>query len=1030
MIYTAGDAEALTRFVEHNHRLVIISGLLLVLSMVADETVTMALKTKEQSPSRNKVGFVEKEDFMKKGDFMKTVDRRIFNAAMLLVIYLVGTQAVASAHTVAVPENPVWPRPTLVPIPVSIAGVEKPVVLLDNAWKMQQNPQGEFWDNSVDLSSWSDAAVGGRSGRRGGRSGGAFLIAYKKKITIPAEFKGKRTILRFESVAHGARVWVNGQFIRDHWGYLPWSCDISEHVTAGEEVWLTVEVDTSREGLAAFVRAGGIQGDIRLIAVPQDYITRFHTSTVFDRQYRNATLQVWLTIFFRKASSARVRLILKDMEGNTIVVNPDTIGMTRYTPDILADVMVSNPKKWDAEHPNLYTLQAQLLVGDEIVQTLSRTIGFREVKVVGNQFFVNGKEVKFRGIWGGGDVASLQEINANHTRQKWVSEQFLNECDRMGMYVLDENPVDFAKYGPESDPECTHQWLNLIADQLERDRSHPCVIMWGLGNESFHGENILKAFKYVSFEDKQRPTMYSWANRVPPDEELPYTVYSSHYPNLNDPNMGLGDYTVAKWHSSSLVKQRNPVPVMPVLHDEYCHTVLNQELVARDPGVRNFWGESIYRYWEKMFVTPGALGGDIFGLQRGGRSAPEPYLVRKAYSPVRIENKPLPNPGSGRALDIPIKNWFDHTNLNELKVEWAVGDETGTQSGPDVAPHDAGTLQIPARNWRDGDELSLKFYVAGGRMVDGFLLVINPPEFTLPRAQGPAPRLEEDPNKIVVTGQDFRVVFDKYRGLISEGSYKGKTVIIDGPFVNLLGSGLAVGEWWCDSISAHTEGNEVVVDIISNYAVIEVSFQVRIDGTGLITTKYTLDYVPGEPPQPTWSPWNATSVGGYDEVGVAFVLTGDIDRLSWKHKGLWSVYPEDHIGRNAGIAQRDPGEQPAAQGQRGFQQAGGIFGGARGAAEPTASDDFRSTKENIYYASAIVVDSESRLTALSDGRDAVRMEIFRGYRALTGGVRMNINNQWNYPDLGLGSYAKPPIMIGSGYSNEILVRLADGDEVE
>ena len=903
-----------------------------------------------------------------------------------------------------------WPRPVLVPVPGTGAGAAQPLLSLNGAWKIKQNPQGEFWSQTADLSGWTDGAAPQRG--RGGFGGGGGITALRKNIAIPAEFAGKRVILRFDGVADAAKVWVNGIFVRDHWGsFMAWSCDITDRVSPGKEASVTLSIDERPEGLAAFVRGGGVQRDIKIFAVPQDYLERVQVDTEFDRQYRDATLKLGLRMAFHHGDRALVKLTLKDAKGSAVPLTPDQVEVSRDRAETTAAVRVSNPLKWDAEHPNLYTLETDVVADGRTFQAVSQQIGFRQIEVAGNRFLINGHEVKFRGIWGGNDVATLKDNNFNHTRQKWVTEDFLNDSDRLGMYVLDENPVDFAKYGPESDPNYAYQWMNFIADLIERDHNHPSVVMWGLGNESLNGPNILKTFQYAKAIDPTRPSMYSWANRIPVNEEIPYSIYSSHYPNYRDPNFNPGNFTVAIWHSPSLLLERKPVPVMPVLHDEYAHVAINAAVLARDPNVRNFWGESIYRFWEKIFVTPGALGGDIFGLDRG--PGPETYLARKAYSPVRIARDPLPNPGAGHPLAVPVKNWFDHTNLSELRIDWSAGGEKGSAAGPAVEPHAAGTLSIPARAWKDGDRLSLKFYSPDGRMVDEFLLDIGAPRPVQFQAEGPAPTLREDGKDIVIAGPDFRIVFNKYKGLITEGSYRGTNVIVDGPFLSLLGAGLATGEWWCDHIAAHRDGNEAVVEIAGNYAAIDVRFEVRIDGRGLITTQYTIPRLPANPPPVKTTPWDGTDVGGYREVGVAYVLAGNIDRLTWRRKGLWSVYPEDHIGRNSGIAWRQP-------------QAGAQPSWSRSETRPGAgTNDFRATKEYIYQASALLPGSQIGVTALSDGRDAVRMEMDPGYKALPPGICMYIHNLWNYPELGLGNYMKDPILIQKGYSNLVRMRLEE-----
>jgi len=886
------------------------------------------------------------------------------------------------------------------PGPVSIAGVSQPVMPL-NSWRNTSDPQGEFWSNTADLQGWNDTQTGGRGGgTRGGGEAGGFTSAYKTKITFPADWAGKRAVLRFESVPGDAKVWANGQAITEHWGPdMPFTCDISDQIKPGEDAWVTLGVKERRDGLATYIRAGGLQ-PISLIAVPPNYLTRVHVETKFDSHYTDATLHVWLTMSIHDGSGGRVKLDLKDAQGNEVALNPETVSLVRGASDLIFEIRVAKPLPWDAEHPNLYTLQASVIDdGGHALQTLSRTIGFREVEVRGNQVFVNGKEVKLRGIWDGNNLAAMKTMNINHTRQKWASERFLDEADRTGIYVLDESQLDFAKFGVESEPEFAYQWLSLTAGRLERDWDHPSVIMWGLANESFTGTNVLKAFKYARAEDKQRPVTMSFANRVPVNEELPYSVYSSHYPDLNDPKLDLGGYTVAKWHSTSLPELRSPRPVMPVLHDEYGHIVLNQALLDRDPNVHNFWGESIRLYWEKMFTTQGALGGDLFEFGRlygfrGGSfvgAQPEAWLVHKAYSPIRIADQPAPNPGAGKPLSIRITNWFDHSNLKEVTVRWSVGGETGDITGPDVAPHAAGVLQIPARAWQDNEKLGLKFTASNGFVIDEFLLPVNPPAPALPKPQGPAPRMETVGENVVVSGEHFKVVVNRYRGLISDASYDGKTVIVDGPFITLLGSGLSYAEWWCDKFTAHMEGNEAVLDMVGNYAIFRASFQLRIDGQGLITTKYSIDYIPGQPPPVTYSPWDATSVGGYSEVGVSYMLPGSANALSWRRKGLWSVYPDGHIGRTEGTAQ-------------------------------LGSDDGRATKENIYEATVEV--NGAAVTALSDGRDAVRVYADRNPgRSMVAGMRMSVQNEWNYPDIGLGNYAKPPIKVSNGYKNTVYLRL-------
>jgi len=866
----------------------------------------------------------------------------------------------------------------------------------------------------------------GRGGGFGDFGGGGSYSAYRTTLAIPADYAGHRVVLRFEGVSNAAKIWVNGKFVRDHWGsFMPFTCDITDFVEPGEPAELVVGVGDNRTGLAQYVRAGGLQREVKLFAEPLDYVTRFHVSTDFDTDYRDATLKVWLRLDFHGGDNARVKLALKNAQGQAVELTPSVVELTRVTPETITSVPVIRPRKWDAEHPNLYTLEASVAGADgTVLQTLSRKFGFVKLEQSGRQILVNGHPVKLRGLWGGNSVPDMVANNINHTRQKWVTDDLLVDCDRLGVYVTDENPVDFSRNPVASDPQFLPQYLSFMADLVERDRDHPSVIMWGLDNESEYGANVEPTYKYAHAEDPQRTAMFSWGSHIPIDRALPYDVYSFHYPPFDG---DLASYGNSAFNSHSLVRDRQPQPEIPVIADEYAHLpIYNPDELRRDPNVHNFWGESIKYYWEKMFVTDGCLGGDIFGLP-GARGAlpPEYWLIKKAYSPVRVDNQVLTNPGAGKPLEIPVKNWFDHTDLSELKVHWSIGTESGDLSGPVIAPHTAGQLEIPARNWQDGEVVGLKFVRADGLVVEESALPVSPKIPALPVAQGPAPQITQNVNAITVAGGDFAIVFSQQTGLITRGTFQGMDIIQDGPRLHIVAtdqgkSTVDLPPWTLKQIATATEGREAVVHIAGNYGPALVNFELRIDGNGLITTKYTLGAFPFTPPEAHAHPWNNSHYGGFSEVGILFVLTNGVDRLAWNRKSLWSVYPADHIGRSIGVAQRAGTSGSWGQGSGGGR--GGFGGTPGGGTTGGVANDFRAMKEYIYNATALLGGTDLGLQALSDAHDAVHMEVAAGQPG--GGVSMIINNEWNYPQLGNSNFMKPPITVGEGYANIVHVRFA------
>lgn len=919
------------------------------------------------------------------------------------------------------PSSELYPRPVIIPKTTVTEGVQRTLIPLNGTWKLNPEPPEVFWSNSVDHSSWSDVLVPSHISTQGFSSREVQQYAYKKRFQVPPDFAGKRVFVKFHGVTGMAKAWINGTYLKDHFGgFTTWDCDITEHVTPGMEAVLTVGVDDTRRGLSGY-NNGGILRDVELIAVPHDYINRLNLETDLDENYEDAVLKIWVSMAFNKESAGQINFTLLDQSGKPIPFGSNVITLTKENPEKLIELAVSNPLKWDAEHPNLYKLEAKVVQNGQTTQTVTKNVGFRKVERVGKKLLVNGKEVKLRGInrkdihpltgrsvpleFRELDARLFRECNMNYIRTSHypTHEEFLDACDQYGIYVESENSVSFANGEVPNDPELAVHYLSQLAEMVERDRSHPSVIIWSIGNESAWGDNVVKEAEYVKYEDPTRPVKFSWSHLIPPLDQPKYIdIYSFHYPYW-ERDMDAGGPLPGKSQETSRQSgtRENDPTEFPVLHDEYAHTpVYIRAELQRDPDIHNFWGESIKRMWENIFTTEGALGGAIWcavdnssivpddrmmvssndwGLVDGWRrKKPEYWLTQKAYSPVRIENKSYENPGVDKPLIVPVKNWFDHTNLNEINIIWSVDTDSGQMPGPDVEPHAEGSFQIPARDWKDGDVVRMKAYGAGDMLVDEWNLRINPGEKPeLPKPHGSAPQIITNSSNIRVKGSLFELTFSRKTGLITSGFYKGKKIINSGPYLNLVGQD--PGEWGLTSIEATTEGPEAVIEITGKYEVAEVRFEVRIDGEGLITTQYSLlSDLPPLTRRVIPEGYNR-DVGGYWELGVYFIMTSEVDRVSWKREGLWSAYPEDHIGRTEGVAYREGrgddqqyGEIPSwpwSEDEKDFT----LFG--RDDPAERGTRDFRGTKENIYHASAMLRGSEKGIQALSNGKDHLRLEV-------------------------------------------------------
>ncbi|MBO0866832.1 MAG: hypothetical protein J2P16_17360, partial [Mycobacterium sp.] len=492
--------------------------------------------------------------------------------------------------------------------------------------------------------------------------------------------------------------------------------------------------------------------------------------------------------------------------------------------------------------------------------------------------------------------------------------------------------------------------------------------MWSLGNESGWGSNFGMEYDYAKAEDPTRPVIFS-CGCGDSDPAIKTDIVSVHYPSFNGPFGGESK---------------------PVLDDEYAPlpaVTIDQGEQRRDPNVENWWGETLQRLWPKVFTAPGALGGAIWAgiddsflapngpagygewglLDVWRRPRPEYWLTQKAYSPVRITDGPLAWPVASKTVQIPVGNWFDFTNLDETRIAWSAGGQSGTITGPNVAPHANGTISIPISSLNPNDVLDLKI-TRGGELIDEYRLPFQPgdsPTTIDPTVSdsAPAPKLSEDASHVTVTGSDFQVRFSKATGLIDDAALNGSTLIASGPYLNLVGAngGSPLQPWTLDGISAQPHAGTIVVTIRGHYGTVDVTFTVTIDGNAQLSTTYTI----GHPP-----------AGSYAEVGVTYLVPDTVNQVDWSRKALWSAYPADHIGRPTGTATKTGdnnqyGVAPTAPWSQDDKQYA-LFGkndpGGRG------SIDFRAAKQNIYYASAIAAGSTARLRAESNGTDSVRLE--------------------------------------------------------
>ena len=482
------------------------------------------------------------------------------HALKVAEIYLYGSKTILP-EVPEVQESEIWSRSVIAPMPNNVEGTETPVVSLNGEWNFVLYPDQGYWQEGENREKWTTVTLPGDAETQGyirytisdNDSQTQYESAFEKTITIPAEFAEKRVILRLNGVVNYGRLWVDGELVRTHRsGKTTWDTDITDYVTPGQEARITIGV-TCENPKVDFQRIRGITGDISLMALPQNYLSRFHVETDFDDNYQNAELTIQAGMLFHNRTSGTVQFSLTDSNGSEVILQNNTLEFESTTEDPVEKTLtnhIDTPQKWDAEHPNLYTLTATVFQDGIETERIEKKIGFREIQVEGSTVYVNGDPIKLRGVnysdhrpdlgvatdkeYQKKILENLKKANVNYIRTAHCpqSDYFYSLCDELGFYVESEASIFFIGMNStqasslSSDPDYKDAYLNAVSEMVEEHKSHPSILYWSLGNESVWGSNNDLCYDYVKEADPTRPTKFSWGYNAPAGK---YEIYSSHY---------------------------------------------------------------------------------------------------------------------------------------------------------------------------------------------------------------------------------------------------------------------------------------------------------------------------------------------------------------------------------------------------------------------------------------------------------------------------------------------------------------------
>ncbi|MGC1204993.1 MAG: glycoside hydrolase family 2 TIM barrel-domain containing protein [Flavobacteriaceae bacterium] len=541
--------------------------------------------------------------------------------------------------------------------------------------------------------------------------------SYKRDFEISKDWDGKDIYLHFAGVSGAMYVWLNGEFV----GYNEGSktaaeFNITKLVKLGKN---TIAVQVLRWSDASYMedqdfwRLSGIERDVYVYASNKVTLRDFRVISDLENNYKDGVLNLNLEIDNNTDASIEKAVEVKLMDGDVEVYSENkSINLNSGTNTIDFNKTIPNVKSWNAEQPNLYTLL--ISVNGE---SIAVKVGFRNVKIENSQFLVNGQPILIKGVnlhdhdetkghvideaLTIKDMQLMKQNNINAIRCSHYPKNpfFYRLADKYGFYVVDEANIETHGMGvtqditkkpekaenhPAYQPEWKEAHLDRTIRMFERDKNHPSIVIWSLGNEAGNGQNFYETYKWLKENDTTRLTQYEGAVGYE-NSDIEAPMY---------------------WRIPQMLKYVKEGGLKPLIQCEYAHAMGNSLGNLQDywnviEANRTMQGGFIWDWVDQGILTQNeagenywAYGGDLGGahLQNDNnfclngivnpdRTAhPALFEAKKVYQNMKISHISTSTLGT-----IEIKNMYDFTNLNTLDFSWQLL-ENGVQVAFGILP--------------------------------------------------------------------------------------------------------------------------------------------------------------------------------------------------------------------------------------------------------------------------------------------------------------------------------------------------------
>ena len=551
--------------------------------------------------------------------------------------------------------------------------------------------------------------------------------SYRRDFEVPADWKGQRVFIHFDGVDSFFYLWINGKYVgfsKD--SRTPAVFDITHLVRAGAN---TVAVEVYRLSDGSYLecqdmwRLSGIFRSVSLRARPAVAFRDLEATPDLDAAYKDGSVKVkaWVRNLTDKPATRTVTATVLERDGTPFAGGQPASAEVTVAPGTQATVELTlsakAPRLWSAEVPNLYTLSVTQSEGGVVREAVSSNLGFRKVEVIGPHFLVNGQPVKLNGtnrhehMPESGhtvsresmflDIVRLKTANMNHVRTSHypTDPYWMHLCDVHGIYLVDEANIEsHGYYYGEQSLSHPKEWeaahVERVVAMVHRDKNHPSVVIWSLGNEAGPGKNFEAAHAALKAIDTSRPTHYErnsafcdldstmypgvgWVRDLAANKNRKKPFYICEYAHMmNNGNGNLADYQAAIESSDNIIGGG-------------IWEWQDQTLYATRGGVRreNYGGEFGDQPNDGLFIVKGVVFAD---------RTPKPawFEARQVFANALVDRLDA----DGKVV---IRNKYFFKDLSDYTLTWNLREDgkvvrTAKTPAPDCGPRSSVAVALPA----------------------------------------------------------------------------------------------------------------------------------------------------------------------------------------------------------------------------------------------------------------------------------------------------------------------------------------------